>query len=80
MIVERSKKTMCKLTEGQARADRIIQREMLPVGTRMRRARGWDEWKAAFDELEELWKAAKSVTGYGGGHEVPQANPDSPTP
>jgi hypothetical protein len=53
------------MTEGQKRADRIIQNEMLPVGTRMRRARGWDEWKAASDELEELWKAAKSVRAGG---------------
>jgi hypothetical protein len=71
---------MCKLTEGQARADRIIAREMLPVGTRMRRARGWDEWKAASDELEELWKAAKSVTGYGGVHEVPQVEAEHSPP
>jgi hypothetical protein len=52
---------MCKLTEGQARADRLIQEEMLRVGDDLRHARDWPSWEAAHWELEELGKVAKSV-------------------
>ncbi len=52
---------MCKLTEGQKRADRLIQQEMLRVGDDLRHARDWPSWEAAHWELEELGKAAKSV-------------------
>lgn len=51
------------MTEGQRRGDRIIQREMLLVGTRLRKARGYDEWLAAHLELEELGRAGKQIYG-----------------
>lgn len=49
------------MTEGQKRADRIIQQEMLKVGSKLRHARSYDEWECAMYELEELGKACKVV-------------------
>jgi hypothetical protein len=51
------------MTEGQKRADRIIQEEMLRVGAQLRKARGYDEWLAAHLELEELGRAGKQIYG-----------------
>lgn len=52
-------------TEGEKRADRIIDREMWRVGLVLRRTRNgsFAEWCAAHLELEELWKACKLVHG-----------------
>ena len=52
-------------TDGEKRADRIIQAEMLTVGDAIRHARSYSEWETAMYQLDELGKAAATVHAHG---------------